>query len=137
LWFGIAGVVAFVVVLIAIRAQNAQAWTAALSKRSALAEAPLDTTGAAYVGIAYASRPLVRIMATPTEMLILGRWRWIPVQPVDLLRSDLSSARVDKTFTGFRRIRLELSTSRPSSLTVWVSQRDLALLREIGWDLPD
>jgi len=86
----------------------------------------VDSFGAAWVKTNYVSAPFVRIAATRTELIIVGRWWWVPIPPTVVPRSD-AVLRPGRQVI-YRRFTLEEPEGR-----IWTDSTGAKRLEELGW----
>jgi hypothetical protein len=129
---GLIGVVAAVIFFGVRAARDSDTWLQLMHRRGQLQDA-YETFGGAYVGWWYLSAPLVRIVLTREELLVMARWRWLPLPPTRVVRSEVDGARAKPQVTGYTRLDVGRDDTASERVRVFLPARATESAGRLGW----
>jgi hypothetical protein len=129
---GMFGAVAAVILFGARAVRDSDAWLQLMQRRGELRGA-YEVFGGAYIGRWYLSAPLVRIVLTPNELLVMARWRWLPLPPTRVPRSQVEHARAKRLVTGYTRLDVGRNDTPSERVRVFLPARAIEAAGALGW----
>lgn len=125
-WLGVLGAFAAVAVFIGPRWRGRSNWRAVQARIAAMPTDRLDTRGAAWLRPRYVSTPLARIAASRDELVIVGRWWWVPIPPT-VVERQASRLRLTGELL-HRRFDLDKPEGK-----LWLTRDAATRLAQLGW----
>ncbi len=128
---GAVGALAAVVWFLGSARRWRPAWTTLHQSIEAMSEDHFEANGAAFISPWYVSTPMVRVAATQTQLMVLGRWNWVPIPPTTVDATDVKAIRV----RGGRLLAMERLELDHPQMRLHLPRGSADRLAALGWRL--